>query len=627
MLLVLKTFFERRLACLITEITYEKIFLAAFKLKDQLNQIPITPGIYKFFSKNEIIYIGKAKNLKKRVSSYFGNSLKDRKTKQIKTLTDAIETFSTKTEAEALLLEQTLIKENLPRFNILLRDDKTYPYIHFSMSHKFPGISMKRSKHSVTRDFFGPFVSMHAVKATIKDLQKIYQIRNCSDSTFRNRSRPCIEHQMRRCSAPCVNQVKAIDYALDIQSAQSYLSSSGKKTKSLMMAQMERLAQKQDFEQASIIKHRIASLELLQQEQSINSRLTSVDIFACTSRYGKTGASILSIRNGKIRGTKTYYFKDDLLDEIDRLLESLIFTYYQNKFSLPEKIVFTMKSNHPELIQEGIILKFQQSVQVLNRLPSGSKAIAKLAILNANQVIENKVKQSEKYSHAMSSLVSYVGLPSADITIEGIDVSHHSGSHAVASIVKFSTQGAEKKSYKLYNISKEFSGNDVGSLAHVLERRLKRYEENSLPDILLIDGGKLQLNAALKVFLAFHLKSPIILSIVKGSNRIRSTETILSKDGILEMPKESPGFLLLQQIRDESHRFAITSNRNKKNKTIKFSVLNAIKGLGPTKKQSLLSSLKSLKAIKNATINDLCQIEGISTELAKKIQSTLRKDI
>jgi len=596
-------------------------------LKDQLNQIPITPGIYKFFSKNEIIYIGKAINLKKRVSSYFGNSFKDRKTQQIKTLTDAIETFSTKTEAEALLLEQTLIKENLPRFNILLRDDKTYPYIHFSMSHKFPGISMKRSKHSVTTDFFGPFISMHAVKATIKDLQKIYQIRNCSDSTFRNRSRPCIEHQMRRCSAPCVHQVNEIDYALDIQAAQSYLSSSGKKTKSLMTAQMERLSQKQDFEQANIIKHRIASLELLQQEQSINSRLSSVDIFACTSRYGKTGACILSIRDGKIRGTKTYYFKDDLLDEIDLLLESLIFTYYQNKFSLPEKIVFTMRSNHLELIQEGIILKFKQSVQILNRLPSGSKSIAKLAILNANQVIENKVKQSEKYSHAMSSLASYVGLPSADITVEGIDVSHHAGSHAVASIVKFSTHGAEKKSYKLYNIPKEISGNDVGSLAHVLERRLKRYEENSLPDILLIDGGKLQLNAALKVFLASHLKSPIILSIVKGSNRIRATETILSKDGILEMSKESPGFLLLQQIRDESHRFAITSNRNKKNKTIKFSALNAIKGLGPTKKQSLLSSLKSLKAIKNATIKDLCQIEGISIELAKKIQSTLRADI
>jgi excinuclease ABC subunit C len=203
-------------------------------MKLDLKQIPLTPGIYKFFFENKIIYIGKAKNLKTRVSSYFGNSIKDRKTSQIKALTDQIETFSTSTEAEALLLEQSLIKENLPRFNILLRDDKTYPYIHFSMNNKFPSISLRRSKHSVSKDYFGPYISAYAVKATIKDLQKIYQIRNCSDSTFRNRSRPCIEHQMQRCSAPCVDLINENNYLADISAAQSYLSSSGKKTKNLI---------------------------------------------------------------------------------------------------------------------------------------------------------------------------------------------------------------------------------------------------------------------------------------------------------------------------------------------------------------------------------------------------------
>jgi len=590
-----------------------------------LQEIPKTPGIYKFFSKSSIIYIGKAKNLKSRVSSYFGNSLKDRKTQKIKLLTDRIETFSTSTEAEALLLEQSLIKENLPRFNILLRDDKTYPYIHFSRNHKFPGISMKRSKHSVTSNFFGPFINMHAVKATIKDIQKIYQVRNCSDSTFSNRSRPCIEHQMNRCSAPCVKKVSAIDYALDIESAQSYLSSSGKQTKRLLTDKMEKLAHKQDFEQANIIKQRIASLELLQQEQSVNSKISSADFFACTSVHGKTGACILSIRDGKIRGTKTYYFTDDLLGEIDILLESLIFTYYQNKFSLPEKIIFTMKSNHPGLIQESIFLKFQQSVRVLNRLPPGSKSVAKLAELNANQVIENKVKTSEKFGHAMSSLASQLGLRTKDIKIEGIDVSHHSGSHAVASIVKFSNQGAEKKFYKLYNIPKEYSGNDVGSLTHVLERRLLRRDEHTLPDILLVDGGKPQLNAALKVFLTAHFKSPIILSIVKGFNRIRATETILSEHGIIEFPSKSAGFLLLQQVRDESHRFAITSNRKKKNKTMRHSVLDDIFGLGAIKKQSLLNHFKSLKLIKSASLQEICMVEGISIKLAEEIQLKLMK--
>jgi excinuclease ABC subunit C len=589
-----------------------------------LQEIPKTPGIYKFFSKSSIIYIGKAKNLKSRVSSYFGNSLKDRKTQKIKLLTDRIETFSTSTEAEALLLEQSLIKENLPRFNILLRDDKTYPYIHFSMNHKFPGISMKRSKHSVTSNFFGPFINMHAVKATIKDIQKIYQVRNCSDSTFSNRSRPCIEHQMNRCSAPCVKKVSAIDYALDIESAHSYLSSSGKQTKRLLTDKMEKLAHKQDFEQANIIKQRIASLELLRQEQSVNSKISSADFFACTSVHGKTGACILSIRDGKIRGTKTYYFTDDLLGEIDILLESLIFTYYQNKFSLPEKIIFTMKSNHPGLIQESILLKFEQSVRVLNRLPPGSKSVAKLAELNANQVIENKVKTSEKYCHAMSSLASQLGLRTKDIKIEGIDVSHHSGSHAVASIVKFSNQGAEKKLYKLYNIPKEYSGNDVGSLTHVLERRLLRRDEHTLPDILLVDGGKHQLNAALKVFADIDVKAPMILSIVKGSNRIRATETILSEHGVIEFSSSSAGFILLQQIRDESHRFAIINNRKKKNKAVKYSILDSVGGLGPSKKRNLLKEFKSIRAIKNSSINELCRVEGISIKIAERIQDMLK---
>ena len=586
-----------------------------------LKSLPKSSGIYKFFSQDKIIYIGKAKNLKQRVSSYFGNSLKDRKTQKIKVLTDRIETFSTSTEAEALLLEQSLIKENLPRFNILLRDDKTYPYIHFSMDHKFPGISMKRSKHAVSKNFFGPFISMHAVKATIKDIQKIYQVRNCSDSTFSNRSRPCIEYQMRRCSAPCVEQVKLIDYAMDIESAQSYISSSGKKTKSLLVDQMERSAKKQDFEQANIIKRRIASLELLQQEQSVNSQLSSIDFIACASKHGKTGACIFSIRDGKIRGTKTYYFNDDLLDEIDLLLERLVFSYYQNKFSLPEKIIFTMKSNHPELIQAGIILKFQQSVQVLNRLPSGSKSVAKLAILNANQIIQNKVKESEKYEHAMSSLASQLGLEAGKTTIDCIDVSHHSGSYAVASIVRFSNQGAEKEFYKIYNIPKEYSGNDVGSLTHVLERRLQRQDENPLADILLVDGGKLQLHAALRIFASMDTKPPVILSIVKGADRVRATETILSEHGVLEMPIKSSAFNLLQQVRDESHRFAIRSNRIKKNHSTKRSILDNIPRVGSRRKTALLKSFKSLKAIRNASINELCMTEGISIKMATEIKS------
>ena len=584
-----------------------------------LKQVPNTPGIYKFFSKNKIIYIGKAKDLKKRVSSYFSKSFKDRKTQQIKTLTDQIETFSTITEAEALLLEQSLIKENLPRFNILLRDDKTYPYIHFSMDHKYPSISMKRSKHAVSKNFFGPFISAQAVKATIKDLQKIYQIRNCSDTTFNNRSRPCIEHQMQRCSAPCVNFISEVSYQGDIASSQHYLSSSGKKTKSLMIAQMHKLAEQQEFERAQEIKKSIKSLDLLQQEQSFNSTLTSVDFFTCVSKLDRTGICILSVRDGKIRGTKTHYLKGNQLHDIDNLFQSLIFSYYQNSFSLPKKIILNINPCNLPLIKQAVKLKFGKQISISSNINSSIRKVAKLGKLNANQVIENRINKADKYSFAIKDLILNLGLSKKNLSIEGYDISHHGGQNAVASAVRFSSHGPEKKNYRLFNIPKEFSGNDIASMKHVLERRINKSDINPMPDILLIDGGKAQLNAALSSFSALIKKSPMILSIVKGSKRVRSTETILSKDGIIEMPKDSPGFVLLQQIRDESHRFAIKSNRKKKTKSVKKSSLDSIKGLGPMKRKNLMNVFKSIQSIKSASVDELCKVPGISITLATQI--------
>ena len=589
-----------------------------------LKQVPNTPGIYKFFSKNKIIYIGKAKNLKKRVSSYFGKSFKDRKTQHIKVLTDKIETFSTTTEAEALLLEQSLIKENLPRFNILLRDDKTYPYVHFSMDHKYPSISMKRSKHAVSKNFFGPFISAQAVKATIKDLQKIYQIRNCSDTTFNNRSRPCIEHQMQRCSAPCVNLISEVSYQGDIASSQHYLSSSGKNTKSLMTAQMHKLAEQQEFERAQEIKRRIKSLDLLQQEQSFNSSLISVDFFACVSKLDRTGICILSVRDGKIRGTKTHYLKGNQLHDMDSLFQSLIFSYYQNSFSFPKKIILNIKPGNLSLIKQAIKLKFGKQISISASINSDIRKVAKLGKLNANQVIDNRLNQSDRYLHAFKDLMSYIGSEFKHPSVEGFDVSHHGGKDAVASAVKFSVQGPEKSKYRLFNIPLALSGNDVGSMQHILERRINQEEVNPLPDIVLIDGGKLQLDAALKIFSKKLKKPPIILSIVKGSKRVRATETILSKNGILEMPKDSPGFILLQQIRDESHRFAIMSNRKKKNKTINLSSLDKINGLGPKRKKNILKYFKSLKNLKRASVEEICMVDGISIKLAKSIKYKLK---
>ena len=588
-----------------------------------LKQIPKTPGIYKFFSNNKIIYIGKAKNLKIRVSSYFGQSIKDRKTQQIKLLTDKIETFSTQTEAEALLLEQSLIKENLPRFNILLRDDKTYPYIHFSMDHQFPSISMKRSKHAVSKNYFGPFISAHAVKRTIKDLQKIYNIRNCSDSTFSNRSRPCIEHQMKRCSGPCVGLISEINYKDDISFAKHYVSSSGDKAKKSMLLQMKKYADQQNFEKANDIKKRVSTLDVLHQEQSFNSHLSSVDFFSCIIIHGRTGACILSVRDGKIRGTKTYYFKDDYSKEMDQILQGLIFSYYQNSFSLPEKILLTFKPNNLFLIKQAIEIKFNKSIPISSRVPEAAKQLSKLSILNAKQIIENKTKASDRHLHAVLDLKNILGIKKQNLTIEGYDISHLSGTNAVASCIRFNEEGPDKKFYRTYNIPAELSGNDTGSLEYALNKRVLKIKSNPLPDIILIDGGNLQLNAALNVFNSTRAELPIVLSIVKGLKRVRAAETILSQKGMIEMPKESAGFRLLQQVRDESHRFALKNSRKKKYKETKYSALNFIEGIGPVIKRRLIKKYKNIKNIKNASSEDLMLVKGVNKKLCERIQQGL----
>jgi excinuclease ABC subunit C len=386
-----------------------------------------------------------------------------------------------------------------------------------------------------------------------------------------------------------------------------------------MTAQMHKLAEQQEFERAQEIKKRIRSLDLLQQEQSFNSSLISVDFFACVSKLDRTGICILSVRDGKIRGTKTFYLKGNQLHDIDSLFQSLIFSYYQNSFSLPKKIIFNIKPSNLSLIKQAVKLKFGKQISIFTSINSDIRKVAKLGKLNANQVIDNRINQADKYSFAIKDILSKIGLKRKNLIIEGFDISHHGGQDAVASAVKFSSNGPEKKDYRLFNIPKEFSGNDIASMKHVLERRINKKNVNPLPDIILIDGGKLQLEAALSAVSFLAKQSPIILSIVKGSKRVRSTETILSKDGIIEMSKDSPGFLLLQQIRDESHRFAITSNRKKKNRSIKKSSLSNIKGLGPQKRKDLMKYFKSIQSIKDASVDDLCKVSGISIKLAKDI--------
>ena len=591
-----------------------------------LKKIPSTPGVYKFFNKNEIIYIGKAKDLKKRVSSYFGKSFKDRKTSQIRFLTEKVETFTTKNEVEALLLEQMLIKENKPKFNILLRDDKTYPYIFFSLDHPFPGIYSKRTKKAVDKKYFGPFISSQAVKKSIKEIQKIFKIRNCSDNTFSNRTRPCIEFQMKRCSAPCVQKISKVGYFEDISSAKSFLLSSDTKTVERLKSSIEKSVSKLDFEKAAEIRDQLNTLNLMKEEQSVVSLANDIDIFSVSSEMTYLGVSIIVVRNGKIRGTKTHLIKQAHFNSLDEVYQSAVFNFYENQIDIPKKILCTHTLENKQILQEMFQTKYDKPVKIIHSPSKSIRPIFNLCKLNAVQIIKNHISKEDKYSFALSELSKHLGINEIQ-KIEGYDVSHISGDNAVASCVVFTKNGPLRSNYRLFNIPNNLSGNDIGSLEHVIERRLKYYDKpNERPDLVLVDGGKNQLKFVDSVINKSKHKDLNVISIVKGSNRVRATETILKKDGIVELDKYSKAFLLLQEIRDESHRFALQAQRKKKRAKITKSKLDEINGIGNTLKQRLLKKFKSIKNIKLTSKEDLMTVDGISEKIAKKIILKLNYD-
>ena len=589
-----------------------------------LKKVPDTPGVYKFFNNSEIIYIGKAKNLKKRVSSYFGKSFKDRKTSQIKFLTNKIETFTTKNEVEALLLEQMLIKENKPKFNILLRDDKTYPYIYFSLDHEFPGVYSKRTKNAVDKKYFGPFVSSEAVKKSIKEIQTIFKIRNCSDNTFVNRTRPCIEFQMKRCSAPCVQNINKVDYFEDITNAKSFLSSSDTKTIQTLTSDIEKAVSKLDFEKAADIRDRLKRLSLLKEEQSVVTQANDIDIFSVSSEMTYLGISIIVVRNGKIRGTKTHLIKQAHFDSFDDVYQSAIFNFYDNQIDIPKKILCAYALEDKKILENMFQAKHKKVVKIIHSPSKSIRPIFNLCNLNAMQVIKNHISKEDKYTFALNELGNYLGMKDIN-RIEGYDVSHISGDNAVASCVVFSKTGPSKNNYRLFNIPKNLSANDPGSLEHVIKRRLKYYDDPKIkPDLLLIDGGKSQLKFVNRVIHESDHNEIEVISIVKGSNRVRATETIIGKTGVVELDKYSKAFLLLQEIRDESHRFAIQAQRKKKSSKITESELDSIEGIGKVKKQRLIKKFKSIKKIKLASKTDLMLVEGINEKIVMKIRENLK---
>ena len=585
-------------------------------IKD-LSHVPNKPGVYQFFDSSKIIYIGKAKDLNKRVRSYFTPAIKDRKTEQIKKQAIKVETFATHSETEALILEQQLIKEYKPKFNILLRDDKTYPFIYFSGSHDFPSIHLKRSKQAIDKNFYGPYTNARLVRNQIKELQKIFRLRNCSNSTFSNRSRPCIEYQMKRCSAPCVNLINKSDYAEDVLAAQRYLTSEKQYIKKILKDKMQQHSKLLQFEEANRYKKRLDSIISLEDETSINIHPIDIDIWH-GSFAGKTGLAKISVRDGKVRSTKTYLIDSDASMEVDNVFRRAIFHTYSHKNQIPGKILIANKIKERKILQEALVKIFNKKVSIYVKAPKGSKSFLDLAKLNSKQTLINAENKMPSMKLAFDELIEKFKLNDNNPSLDCIDISHHSGSNPKAGIIRFNINGPDKNLYRSYNLPKELGGNDPGSVAFAINKRLEKGDEN--PSILLVDGGKAQLNAITKITKDIDI---LVLAIEKGSQRKALTENIYSVNGQETVDVNSKLFNLLIRARDEAHRFAIKNNRISKQSGIKNSSLDKINGVGAVIKSRLFQKFGSIKYIRRASIDEITKIKGVSEKLANKIHTEL----
>jgi len=579
-----------------------------------LKHVPYNSGVYQFFNDKEIIYIGKAKNLNKRVRSYFTKAFKDRKTEQIKKQAIRVETFTTHSETEALILEQQLIKEYKPKFNILLRDDKTYPFILFDSNHEYPSIVLKRSKQAVSENYFGPYTSAKLVREQIKELQKIFKLRNCADSTFANRSRPCIEYQMKRCSAPCVNFIGRENYQEDISAAKQYLTTEKKELKKILTKKMQAHAEKLEFEEADRYHKRINGILALEEEAAASVLPITIDLWHASFTSEATGIAKLSVRDGKIQATKTYFLNESHAEDLDAMFQSVIFHHYRFLHHLPPKLFISNKLRETNILKKALQQKFATNISLLNQAPKGCTSFTKLARLNSKQAILNQQLKPAKFANAFKDLQKLCNLDSEDLILDCIDISHFAGANPKAAIVRFLPNGADKMNYRAYNIPKDLGGNDTGSIIFALNKRMQ--DKNSPPSVILIDGGIHQLNAAMQ---ANNFNQTKLLAIKKGSKRKALTETIYSIGGQEDIPIRSDLFTLLTKARDEAHRFAIKANRNSKLKLMKGGKLDTIRGIGPKKRNMLLKKYGSLKKILLQSFDELISNPGINETIATKL--------
>ena len=602
-------------------------------IKQKIPHLTKNPGVYKMLGeKNEILYVGKARNIPNRLKSYVADSHLPIRTERMLSLTKNLETTTTASESEALLLEANLIKKHKPRFNILLRDDKSFPYIFIGHKDKWPQLTKLRGKKNRDGYYFGPFASVGSANWTIKILQKVFLLRVCDDTVFKNRKRPCILYQIKRCAAPCMDYIGEKSYRSLVKNAVDFISGKSHKIQKKFSEEMEKASKELDYEKAAILRDRIKALTQIQSSQKISeANLKEADVISIFKESGKTCVQVFFFRSKQNWGNQAYFPKHDPDEKIEKILSSFISQFYENK-SMPKMILLNTDVKDRLLLETTFSKREQKEITVKLAKTHDEQTLSKLAEKNAKESLTQKILETESNSKLIDDLADKFLLKFNINLIEVYDNSHIQGTDSVGALIAFGKEGFLKKRYRKFNIKSEsVKSDDYGMMREVLKRRFSRAlkeEKNTLalPDLILVDGGKGQYSVSREVLNDLGLHQLPVIAIAKGKNRNAGDETFFHEEKTMKFKKNDPALFFLQRLRDEAHRFAISTHRSKRRKNLRKSLLDQISGIGKGRKRALLNHFGSAKSVESASFEDLRSVEGIEEKVAKKIHDFFHED-
>ncbi len=605
--------------------------MSSFQAKQFLAQLTQRPGVYQFLdAAGKVLYVGKAKNLKNRVSSYFRSQGQSPKTAALVSKISDVQVTVTAGETEALLLEQNLIKSLKPPYNILLRDDKSYPYIFMTEEAQFPALGMHRGARRKRVSYFGPFPSATSVRQTLNILQKAFKVRQCDDSFFKNRSRPCLQHQINRCLAPCVGLVSEAAYAETVRHTRMFLEGKDREINDELLIKMDRVAAELKFEEAAEIRDQIVHLRRVQEQQHVTGQSGDVDVIAGLVKPIGCCVQVLFIRSGRILGSRSYFPTVKMLASLQELLSAFVSQFYLAENSLhqiPREIILNESLEDHKLIGEALEASAQHKVQLKTAVRGDRARWLDIAVSNAEQNLVGNHAVKADHAARLKSLQQVLDMEQAPQRMECFDISHSSGEATVASCVVFDGNGPLKSDYRRFNIENITAGDDYAAMRQALSRRYKRLKggEGKLPDVLIIDGGKGQLRIAEDILAELAIEDVLLVGIAKGSTRKPGLESlyVAGRSDEVVLAGDAPALHLIQHIRDEAHRFAITSHRQSRGKKRKTSMLQNIPGVGAKRRRELLRHFGGLQEISGASAEEIATVPGISTALATEIYASL----